>query len=193
VESTKLEKRIEAAREEIATRQNLQMRLQSIFLGLSRSFPEPVLYSKSFPDEKGLSLVAIFDQGIDPDPVFSGSVLGRIYLDEDNNLNLAIWPLGSAESASWRKEILFTNVSDFEFEFLSLKTKKEGKEKSRPINESLEWILSWSKSRSDTPSIIRLSIWKNESRVSTDPLRFAFILPSAEPIVTYNEGGGFKI
>lgn len=179
VESAKIETKLEAARHEIISRQHLQMRLQSVFMGLSS------LYTKVFPDEKQISLVATFDQGIDPDPAFSGPILGRIYLDEEKNLTFATWPLDKEKNLPWRKEILLSDVSDFEFEFIARKKEKELKEKSRPINASLEWLFHWPKSRPEIPSIIRLIVRKEKQ----PPLQFAFILPSSEPLVTYQEGG----
>ncbi len=184
VESAKIETKLEAARHEIISRQHLQMRLQSVFMGLDRSSTHS-LYTKVFPDEKQISLIATFDQGIDPDPAFSGPILGRIYLDEEKNLTFATWPLEKEKNLPWRKEILLSGVSDFEFEFLAQKKEKELKEKSRPINASLEWLFQWPKSRPEIPSIIRLTVRKEKQ----PPLQFAFILPSPEPLVTYWEGG----
>ncbi|HSX27121.1 MAG TPA: hypothetical protein VLE89_08980 [Chlamydiales bacterium] len=182
VESAKIEKRLETARVEISSRQYLQMRLQSIFSNIDRASFQAPLYTQLFPEEKNASLVATFDNGIDPDPIFSGTVLGRIYLDEKKQLVLATWPID--KDRSWRKEILLSNVSNYEFEFLAQKTEEKGAKK-RTINSTLEWRSNWPIARLETPSVIRLLVWKEKK----DPVRFAFILPSPEPMITYWEGG----
>src|SRR5690606_19238183 len=96
----------------------------------------------------------------DPDPAYSGSVLGRIFLDAKNNLSMAIWPLDKDKNTTCRTEILLPNIEDFEFEFLGKNsaTKPEKKEKIRPINSDFSWKTNWPKSHGSVPSIIRLSI-----------------------------------
>ncbi len=183
VESVKVEKKLEAARTEILSRQYLQTRLESILIGIYRTAANSPFYTKQFADEKNLSLVAIFDNGIDPDPAFCGAIMGRIYIDEEQNLNLATWPLEKSPQRPWRKEVLLSQVTRFEVEFLG--QKKEGqKEKTKPVNATLEWSPRWPKSRTDMPTTVRLSIWQG----SGDPLQFAFLLPSPDPRVTYWEG-----
>ena len=173
VESAKLEKRLDTARTEIVSRQLLQTRLQTLFSNLKKGAFQPTFYTKQFPDEKNQSLLALFDNGIDPDPAFSGAVLARIFLDENKNLSLALWPAEKGKNHPLRKEILLSNVSSYSFEFLK-------KERQSP----LEWAAKW-KPASDLPSIVRLSVVQSEKQ----PLRFAFFLPSSEPIPTYYEGG----
>jgi len=189
VESVKIEKKIDAMRSEITARQHLQTRLQAVMTGIHRESGTSPFYTQTVKDEGKESLIAIFDNGIDPDPAFSGSVMGRIYLDEQSNLSLATWPLDPEEKhRPWRKEILLSHVKEFEFEFMAQKREEEKikKEQVKPINSTLEWRAHWSKSRSEIPPIIRLSVWKENQK---DPLRFAFLIPSVEPLATYWEGG----
>lgn len=168
------------ARMEISARSHLQTRLQSILSSISRATAEPSLYTKVFPKEKVPSLVALFDNGIDPDPAYSGSIIGRVYLDAEKNLCLATWPLG--KNRAWRKEILLPRVQSFEFEFLGTKNGAEKKEKMRSITTNLAWRTVWAPSHEETPSIIRLKIEEEK-----ETLYFAFILPFPEPFVTYHE------
>ncbi|MGM0440217.1 MAG: PilW family protein [Chlamydiota bacterium] len=70
---------------------------------------------------KGPSLVFSFDNGVDIAPEFSNGVLGRLYLDHQDNLCLAFWPLPHQEQAEqilpMRREILLAGVSDLHFSF----------------------------------------------------------------------------
>jgi hypothetical protein len=184
VESAKIEKKLDTARMAMTNRGNLQTRLQTVLTSIDRGSMEPFFYTKQFDKEKHLSLVAIFDNGIDPDPAFSGSILGRIYLDQEKNLCLATWPLTQAKNRPWRKEILFPHVKDFEFEFLGTKSADEHgtKENSRPINATLCWKSNWPKAVHEVPGIIRLTVLEESS---SKPIRYAFILPVSEPFITY--------
>lgn len=167
-------------------RGHLQTRLQIILTSIDRGSTDSYFYTKQFEKENGVSLVTIFDNGIDPDPVFSGSIVGRIYLDEGKNLCLATWPQTKEKNRPWRKEVLFTNVKNFEFEFLGKKSAPEHgvKDQSRPINATLAWKMDWPKTSKDVPGIIRLTLYEEDSK---EPIRYAFILPVSEPFVTYLE------
>lgn len=147
---------------------------------------DPFFYTKQFEKETHPSLIAIFDNGIDPDPAFSGPIIGRIYLDRDKNLSLATWPLTKDKNRPWRKEILFPHVSDFEFEFLGEQSAAEHgtKENSRPITAKYAWKSTWPKAVHMVPGIIRLTLLEENSN---KPLRYAFILPVSEPFITYSE------
>lgn len=116
--SAKFETKIESARNALLERTHLQTRLQDLFFSVQRDRPHSI-YTQRFQDEKKTSLIAVFDNGIDPDPVFSGTVLGRIFLDEQQNLALVIWPLEKSEKKRpWRKEILLSDIDDFHFQLL---------------------------------------------------------------------------
>jgi hypothetical protein len=186
VQSAKIEKKLDTARLAISNRGHLQTRLQTILTSIDRGSMDPFFYTKQFEKEKNLSLIAIFDNGIDPDPQFSGSILARIYLDPEKNLCLATWPLTKEKNRPWRKEILFPNVKDFEFEFLGEKSASEHgiKENSRPITAKLAWKSNWAKTTHEVPGIIRLTLFEESS---DKPLRYAFILPVSEPFITYSE------
>jgi len=182
VGSAKMEKRLETARAEITSRALVQTRLQAVLSSLHAGSEH--LYTKRFERESSPSLIATFDNGIDPDPAYSGPILGRVFIDEEKNLCLASWPLGKEKKQPWRKEILLSNVKSFEFAFLGKNngSKHDEKEHVSPLNAALAWHSAWAKSQSEIPSMIRLTVQKEK-----EALRFAFILPSVEPFVTYTE------
>lgn len=168
----------------VTSRGHLQTRLQNVLSSISHDSFDTPLYTKQFEKEPYPSLVAIFDNGIDPDPAFSGAVLGRLFLDGEHNLSLASWPLDKNKNHPWRKEILLPHVESFEFEFLGKNSATEHgkKETIRPINAALAWRTRWPKSQTEIPSIIRLTLQEEKSQ---EPLRFAFILPRPGHLVTY--------
>jgi hypothetical protein len=165
VESVKLEKKLETARMAISNRGHLQTRLQNVLSSIDRG-SDGILYTQVL--DKSMSLLVLFDNGIDPDPSYSGTLLGRIFLDEEKNLCLASWPNGKEKKLPWRKEILMPKVKSFAFEFLG---------KSAP----LAWRSEWPKSQTTLPLLIRLHVVEEK-----DALRFAFILPSPDSFVSYD-------
>jgi hypothetical protein len=177
-QSAKLDVQLEKIRFSTLERGYCQNRLQDIFVTATPGS----FYTKQVQKESNPSLFITFDNGIDPDPLFSGLVRARIYIDSDNNFCLSLKPIDSDEESAWRKEILLSNIHNFEFRFLRATGAKNSKERVFPINASYCWATSWDKSRKDVPSLIRLSV-QNE----TDQIQFAFILPSVDPFVTYTE------
>lgn len=176
-----MEKKLEIVRTLSSKKGHLQTRMQSILSSVDRSLNNP-FYTKQFPKEDHLSLIIQFDNGIDPDPAFSGSVLGRIYLDEKNNLSLVIWPL-SKEIKTWRSEILFPKVKKFSFEFLGPNTAPEKNETLRPITPNLAWRNHWPKSINTPPTIVRFTLHEEGTK---NEERFAFILPIPN-LITYHD------
>ncbi len=166
----------------ISERGHLQTRLQHIFSSIDRGTNEPFLYTQVSEKDSKMSLVLLFDNGIDPDPAYSGTLLGRIYLDEKNNLVLVSWPNQKEKNLPWRKEILFPHTASFQFEFLGSRTDLEKKEVIQPITPNLAWRTIWGKKQQQLPSIIRLTVQEEKRK---EPLRFAFMLPSADLLVSY--------
>jgi type II secretory pathway component PulJ len=182
VESAKIEKKLDTARMAITARNHLQTRLQAILSSITHDSFQSPLYTKQFERESQPSLVAVFDNGIDPDPAYSGPILGRLFLDDDHNLTLATWPADKNKNPPWRKEVLLSNVQSFEFEFLGPTTATEHgkKEAIRPITANLCWRTQWPRSQTEIPSIIRLNIQQQKT-----PLHFAFLLPAPAKIPSY--------
>jgi type II secretory pathway pseudopilin PulG len=178
--SVKLEQKISEVRKHLYSRQNLQTRLSFVFQSISPR-PTTTTASSFFTLNDQAGLVAIFDNGVDPNPIFSGPILGRLYIDA-GNLVLAMWPLEDRDTANYRKEILLSNVQNIRFQFLAKKSDQQPDPKAVPINASYEWRTDWPKNRWDIPSAVRLFIQQKNEEVP-----FAFLLPFLEPIPTYHE------
>ncbi|MBU6383194.1 MAG: hypothetical protein KGQ49_05960 [Verrucomicrobia bacterium] len=184
VQSARIEKKWDDMRMCIANRSHLQVRLQTLFTSMDTA----TFYTKTFEKEASPSLIFSFDQGIDPDPAFSGLVLGRIYLDSKYNLCLATWPASEETTGPWRNEVLQKGVKSFEFEFLGMIGPSEQgvKEKITPLTPQLAWRSHWPKSTHHLPTLIRLRLQQEGFK---DPIQYAFILPISE-CITYREGLG---
>lgn len=173
---------MEAAKNSALERQHLATRLSQVFSAIS---PRDGSKSSTFyTDEEGLFF--IFDNGIDPDPAFSGPVHGQLFIDAKKNLSLKIQPL---ESLQFRKETLFRHTANLKWEFLANKNEKFSDKNAKPINSLYEWRSMWPKEKPHFPSLIRLQITEiiSEKTKKVDNLEFAFFLPIEEPVVTYTE------
>lgn len=175
VQNAKIENKLDTARMSAIRRGYLQTRLQTVFTSIHRGTNES-FYTKTFDKDKQPSLVVQFDNGIDPEAAFSGTILGKIFIDKDKNLCLTTSPIDEEENPQRRTEVLCPNVNDFEFAFLGNNGASEhgSKEKRIVINANYAWRSEWSKSMRGIPGIIRLTLHE-EGR--EEPLRYAFILP----------------
>lgn len=167
VNCVSLDLKIDRARTALHTLEKAQTRLSILFTSLvpGSTLPHP-LPSFYTVEEGSTSLVTLFDNGIDPDPVFCGPVLCKLFLDPENNLSLALWPLNHPNPQFCRQEILLPQVKQLHFQFLTLA------QLGQP-----EWRTTWSKTSLTTPSVIRLQLG-HQGR----DLNFAFHLPISEPI-----------
>ncbi len=168
--SLRMDQKMDALRKELYSRQHFQIRMSHVFTSITPRSNLPPSSGSSFYtlEDKTPSLIAIFDNGIDPDPSFSGAVQGKIQIDSDGNLALFLQPLGLEPPHLLRKEILLYNVQDLEFQFLA---------KQSSDNSSFAWKKAWPKTRWDIPSLIRMT-----ANQKGKELAFAFSLPFADPI-----------
>lgn len=168
VESARMEKRLEMAHTAIAKRAHLQTRLQTIFNSLEGL--------RTQQEENEMTLFVTYNNGIDPEPAFSGTVMGHIFVDAEKNLVLTLSPPGDEKRV--RTEVLYSHVEKASFEFLG--SAGDGKkEKCRPITPNLAWRDEW---QQGLTSLIRLKI---QEETQKEPVLFAFVLLSPGPTPTY--------
>lgn len=153
------------------------------------------------------SLILTFYNEVRLDPTFSGDVLGRLYVDLDKRLCLAIWPLQVSEPHQYlQEEVLMENVVDIRYSFYAApKRTKDGKEidsgeEVDPENKTPgkdKWHEEWLMSYEQMPSIVKMVV-----KVAQDPgsrpdpsekdkvkeLMFYFVLPSSKNYVYYPPG-----
>ncbi|MBS0624578.1 MAG: hypothetical protein JSS32_00835 [Verrucomicrobia bacterium] len=178
--NAKMEVKLEKAQKTLLERQHLQNRLQSVLTSIvprASGEEKASLYTQKIGKEGSQNLAIYFDNGIDPDPAFSGPIVGRIFLDQENRLCLALWPEDRKKNPEFREEILLQNVTAFTFRFLT-----------RTIEDKIVWESDRPKQkRQPLPSIIRLDVWQGIDKKDEPNLNFAFILPSQEPAITYGK------
>lgn len=152
------------------------------------------------------SLILTFNNEVRLDPSFSGDVLGRLYVDPDFRLRLAIWPLQVEDPHQFmQEEILLENVADVLYSFYAAPERiKDSKEihtllkidPEKKFPEKDTWHPEWAVTYEQMPSIMKLviKVAKNPEdlksyhpgmRIDTIPLEYHFVLPSSKNPVQY--------
>lgn len=181
VSNSTFEKKVNQASSSVLERQRLIERLDSVLTNLqSTESGSPLFYTAPFPgDSVGPSLVVSFNAGIDPNPDFSGVLLGRIYRTEQKELMLGYW---QADKKRYRTEVLLKNVHDLEWQFLGPALEKDPT--TIVLGNGRGWLNQWPKNQGSAPEIIRLKLWCgiDKQKKSEANLQLAFILPVLTPI-----------
>lgn len=180
-QTVKTKVKMGAAKEYVLDRQRLSLRLNQVFSGIQAGFHTE--------DERGnQALYFIFDNGIDPEPNFSGPVKGKLFLEKEH-LTLQIEPVRKSKREVFRKELLLGPIKGFSLTFLSNMEEKFPDPKAKKIGTAYQWRTFWPKEKSGAPSLIRLVITENisQKRKKRDTTSFAFFLPSQDIPVTYKE------
>ena len=180
VSNAHVERQIEKAQGFLLERQRLQERLESLLTNIEpQLLDHPSFYTDPISNNKTLSLIAVFNAGIDPDPAYSGPNTARLYLTKEGNFCLTQWPLKEEGS---RTETLLANVRALEWEFLGHPSDKNPH--AVAITDNWSWLKTWPKNKGALPSIIRLKFWCGiDKNLQREPnLQLAVILPKQEPI-----------
>jgi hypothetical protein len=146
-------------------------------LGATLSRVMPTIKDLLFVDmwNESPSLVFAFNNGPDLDKDFGHKVIGRIYLDDDKNLSLAIMP----HPKEWDKidfypvknQVLLESVKKVSFRFFSW-SEKEG-------TISNGWHEEWPKKLKQIPAIVELDLeFENGNKK-----QYRYVIPSAKEVV----------
>lgn len=152
------------------------------------------------------SLVFTFNNEVRRDPDYSGDVLARLYLNQENELWLLTWPLLVEDPNDYmRKELLATNVVDIKFLFYAAPERlKKGAISVDKVGPGViqrnwwhenEWLNKGPelKREREMPSIMKIILTFGEGQQGSRRLKekddqvteFAFVLPSSRNPVYY--------
>ncbi len=181
----------------------MESRLSSVFSHIVNEYnPGKIFYFFTLKDEVSNfpSLIISFDnQGV-LDPTLSGDVVGRLFVDQDDRLCLAIWPLREDLSAEILKEhisieCLLEDVKGLSFLFYSApepentvvstaapEDNSNGNKESK-IPPTGVWMQEWDKAYKQMPVIVKMEV-----RLKNGPKRTLNVKSDnnqSEPIETY--------
>ncbi len=173
---TILETKITHLKNEVYQQQFFHSKIHSILssaINIS-NLPTYLNTSSFYLDNKNdiLKLVLYFDNGVDPDPCYSGPIQAEIFL-ENNSIMLK---LTSIEKNKKNKNItLISNVKSLTFNFL---------ETSSVDSTKIKWSDKWEKEKQKIPSMVKLNI---EFFNSKNVLSYVFFIPSSYDVITYRD------
>lgn len=156
------------------------------------------------------SLILTFNNEVRKDPAFSGDVLGRIYVDLEGRLCLAIWPLNVSDPYEYlQEEVLLNHVVNVRYSFYAAPIRSrnakdiDSGEKIDPEKKTPEkdkWYDEWPFTYAQMPSMMKMivDVAKNPDDLKEDKLSgnggtrqilFHFVLPSSKNPVYYPPEG----
>lgn len=144
------------------------------------------------------SLIFTFDNGVNlVDAAFSNHVIGRIYLDKEGNLTLAVWPSiarwENNENILAKREILLENVEELHFEFFVPPDKQRSffqgetpppglqREEAEPKGT---WIKDWKYSYYQLPTLVKMHL-KVNTREGSKKKTLVFPLVRSNKYIVY--------
>ncbi len=167
VHFSRAERKLNLVRTELIPLQQMRVRLNQLFSAIL----SPQGQSSTFHTEGG-ELVFVFDNGVDPEPIFSGAIRGKLYRNGSKQFVFEQSPIGEG-TQPLRREILLSKVDRLEFQFFHVK---------RLYNDGRgEWQVEWLTKQHELPSMVRLSL----KREDKEEEKFAFLVPTAGLIATY--------
>jgi hypothetical protein len=170
VQAAKTEARLRDVRAAALSTELAERRISSLFATLippSEIEGKKAFYTSKLPGDLSPSLFFWYDNGIDPDPLFSGPLVGRLFVDGEKRLRLESRPIPQEEGQdAHRLETLLSRVERLEWQFLTPSPSSI----SPPAEKVLwQWRPEWPPSE-ELPPCCRIVI----RRAAAPPLRLAF-------------------
>jgi type II secretory pathway pseudopilin PulG len=167
VQFSRAEHKLELVRTEMIPLQQMRVRLNQLFGALL----PPQGQASTFHTD-GEALIFVFDNGVDPEPIFSGAIRGKLYRNGSEQFVFEQSPIGEG-TQPLRREILSSKVERMEFQFFHVK---------RLYNDARgEWQTEWPSKQHELPPMVRLSL----KRADKEEEKFAFLVPTAGLMATY--------
>lgn len=139
-------------------------------------------------DGENPELVFVYDNGVDGDPTFASFVLGKLYIDADNRLCLATWPLPKHNfdiGPPMRKEVLLRDVDAIKFSFYR-PPRRDIEERRIDIAQDSEynqWHQEWPTDSDALPAIARVTVTLKEKKPTVS---FTYVLPYTKDTILYH-------
>lgn len=167
---SKVELEIEKTKKIVYEKGNLHIRLNNIFAELySKEINQNPFYTEFEKNTKNICLNINFNNGVDPDPNFSDILKAKIFVNEKKDLILEIFS-NDKKNKIPRREILFKNVDNLEYKFLSNNDFQMKSYQIEQLSDSWFWYNFWPEEKKGFPSVIYMKLNKD--------LDFAFFIPS---------------
>lgn len=129
------------------------------------------------------SLIFAFDSGVEVDKNFANHVVGRLFVNKDNQLILATWPSPkrweSIKQPPMKKEILMDQVDSLHFEFYVPPGKANNQ---HPIEPKNAWHKEWKQEYQKLPAMVRVLLTRQGKSMN-----FVFPIPASDLVIHYDQ------
>ena len=181
----------------------IQTRLSLVFSNAVPKSDRDFYFYMSDDDQdeiRGNSLILAYDNGVDINPVFSNTVIGRLYLDRTGRLCLSTWPPPSRWEVTppLKKEVLLDHVTELSFAFYVppereekvIKDIKITSEEIQKEPDNGEWNKEWNLIYKQLPVMVRIIIKRDIAHGLAKPgeeIVFILPLPSSDKTILYRQ------
>ena len=150
-------------------------KLQRAFLKSLHSIPDHHYF---YLDDAN-NLVFTYDNDIENHEQYPAGVLAKLYIDDKNNLSLAIWQHTNEKQEQcpdrFRKDIILENVSSVEYTFFKAPMEQKVKNTRTKTEEAPDvpqgrWVETWPRNLKVAPTLVKITL-------QPDNNTFWFILP----------------
>jgi hypothetical protein len=166
--------------------------------------PDFLFFSSNASDGHSMagssSLIFTFDNGVKLSPDIAGTVVGKLYLDKNKSLSLAVWPSflrwKTAIDPPIYHEVLFDNVEQLAIEYY---VPPDGNRKLildnhrvkvNPLSDKLQldnqggWRKEWLPEYSELPPLIKLTLTLG-TKAGEKKITLTYPLPNSNLIILY--------
>lgn len=169
----------------------IQKRFSSILPEIIASKPKQkdFYFFTGAPINGSPSLVFTYDNGPCLDRDFAGHVLGRLFVDSNNDLVLSTWPAPSrwTDEPALKQEVLMEDIEHLRFRFYvppEHDLSKTGPGKHLEGMTYNQWYEDWPARINELPAMIKIVI---QQKGIDKPLEFGYQLPNSNLVIIYED------
>ena len=180
----KVEKKIKITQHDLIEREHFQVKIKNIFSKISSIDIDDQTITMYTPKENEQTLFVIFDNGIDPDPNFSGPILGKFFI-KNENFYLQTYPIINNKIIydSFREEKVLSSIFSIKYFFLMENEISQEKDSSEKLTKMLKYTSRYKKGNISLPPIIKMTIIDKNKKT----FNFAFFTQSQSIPITFKK------
>ena len=180
----KVEKKIKITQHDLIEREHFQVKIKNVFSKISSIDIDDQTITMYTPKENEKTLFVIFDNGIDPDPHFSGPILGKFFI-KNENFYLQTYPIINNKIIydSFREEKILSSIFSIKYFFLMENEISQEKDSSEKLTKMLKYTSRYKKGNIFLPPIIKMTIIDKNQKT----FNFAFFTPSQSIPITFKK------
>ncbi|GAB4238112.1 MAG: hypothetical protein Tsb0021_17900 [Chlamydiales bacterium] len=137
------------------------------------------------------SLIFVYDNGVDGNPLFSNLLLAKLFVNQEKQLCLYSWPLPKVnfeESPPVRKEILMDHIEKLTFSFYQ-PPRRDASDRKLAVEdiEYGQWLKEWPMTKNVLPAmmLVNVEIKDSHSLNRNKKLTLSYLIPKTTKTILY--------